>query len=55
MSRLLIQNGRVIDPSQKLDRVTNLLIEGGRIAAFDVESADGAAASTPPARSSPRG
>jgi len=44
MSRLLIQNGRVIDPSQKLDRVTNLLIEGGRIAAFDVESADGAAA-----------
>lgn len=44
MSRLLIQNGRVIDPSQKMDRVTNLLIEDGRIAAFDVESAGGAAA-----------
>ncbi len=41
MSRLLIQNGRVIDPSQKMDRVTNLLIEDGRIAAFDVESAGG--------------
>ena len=25
MSSLLIQDGRVIDPSQKLDRVTNLL------------------------------
>ncbi len=32
---LLIKNGRVIDPSQPLDRVTNLLIEGGRIAAID--------------------
>jgi len=36
MSRILIQNGRVIDPSQSLDRVTNLLIEDGRIAALDV-------------------
>ncbi len=44
MSRLLIQNGRVIDPSQKMDRVTNLLIEDGRVAAFDVESAGGATA-----------
>lgn len=35
MSRILIQNGRVIDPSQSLDRVTNLLVEGGRIAAID--------------------
>ena len=35
MARLLIQNGRVIDPSQQLDRVTNLLIENGRIAGFD--------------------
>ena len=35
MPRLLIQNGRVIDPSQKMDRVTNLLVEGGRIAAYD--------------------
>ena len=36
MPSLLIKNGRVIDPSQQLDRVTNLLIEGGRIAAIDV-------------------
>ncbi len=35
MSRLLIQNGRVIDPSQHLDRVTHLLVEDGRIAAYD--------------------
>ena len=35
MSRILVQNGRVIDPSQSLDRVTNLLIEDGRIAAYD--------------------
>jgi len=40
MSKILIQNGRVIDPSQKMDRVTNLLIEDGRIAAYDVASAD---------------
>jgi dihydroorotase len=33
--RILIQNGRVIDPVQKLDRVTNLLIEDGKIAAYD--------------------
>jgi dihydroorotase len=36
MSRLLIKNGRVIDPSQKLDRVTNILIDAGKIAAVDV-------------------
>jgi dihydroorotase len=35
MNRLLIENGRVIDPSQQLDRVTNLLIENGKIAAWD--------------------
>jgi dihydroorotase len=35
-SRLLLAHGRVIDPSQQLDRVTNLLIEDGRIAAYDV-------------------
>jgi dihydroorotase len=34
--KLLIQNGRVIDPSQQMDRVTNLLIEDGRIAGYDV-------------------
>lgn len=33
---LLITRGRVIDPSQSLDRVTNLLIEEGRIAGYDV-------------------
>ena len=32
MSRILIRNGRVIDPSQRMDRVTNLLIDDGRIA-----------------------
>jgi dihydroorotase len=36
MSRILLQNGRVIDPSQKLDRITSVLIENGRIAAYDV-------------------
>ena len=36
MSKLLIQGGRVIDPSQRMDRVTNVLVEDGRIAAFDV-------------------
>ncbi|MEN6494853.1 MAG: dihydroorotase [Thermoguttaceae bacterium] len=35
MSKILIQNGRVIDPSQSVDRVTSLLIENGRIAAYD--------------------
>ncbi|MEE8451032.1 MAG: dihydroorotase [Thermoguttaceae bacterium] len=37
MPKILIQNGRVIDPSQEMDRVTSLLIEDGRIAAYDVE------------------
>lgn len=35
MAKILIQSGRVIDPSQKLDRVTSLLIDNGRIAAWD--------------------
>jgi len=35
MSRILIKNGRVIDPSQAIDRVMNLLIEEGAIAAYD--------------------
>ncbi len=34
---ILIQNGRVIDPSQQMDRATNLLIAEGRIAAYDAE------------------
>jgi len=37
MLKTLIQNGRVIDPSQNIDRVTNLLIEEGRIGGIDVE------------------
>jgi dihydroorotase len=36
-SSILIQNGRVIDPSQSIDRVTNLLITDGKIAAYDAE------------------
>jgi dihydroorotase len=35
---ILIEGGRVIDPSQGLDRVSNLLIEDGRIAAYDAIS-----------------
>ncbi|NUQ66241.1 MAG: dihydroorotase [Pirellulales bacterium] len=38
MSRILIQNGRVIDPSQQIDRVMNLLIEGDKIAAHGAHS-----------------
>lgn len=38
MSQLLIAGGRVICPAQGLDRVTNLLIENGRIAAFDASA-----------------
>ena len=36
MPKLLIANGRVIDPSQNLDRVTNLLLEDGKVAGIDV-------------------
>ncbi len=39
MSRILIHGGRVIDPSQQLDRITNILIEDGRIAGYDVPEA----------------
>lgn len=35
MSSLLIRNGRVIDPSQQLDRIASVLVENGRIAALD--------------------
>ncbi len=37
MASLLIQNGRVIDPSQQMDRIANLLVVDGRIAALDVQ------------------
>ncbi|MGD9646148.1 MAG: dihydroorotase [Pirellulales bacterium] len=36
MSTLLIEGGRVIDPAEGVDRVTNVLIEDDRIAALDV-------------------
>jgi len=39
MPKLLVTNGRVIDPSQNLDRVTSVLVEDGRIAAYDVSPA----------------
>ena len=46
MSRLLIRNGRVLDPSQELDAAVGereILIEDGRIAALGADlSADGA-------------
>jgi dihydroorotase len=35
MSSILIRGGRVIDPSQQMDRVSDLLIEDGRIVAYD--------------------
>ncbi len=35
MSGLTLVGGRVIDPSQQMDRVTNVRIEDGRIASFD--------------------
>ena len=41
MTRLLIRNGRVIDPSQGLDRVMDLLVQDGRIAAYDAPDANG--------------
>ena len=31
MSTILLRNGRVIDPSQELDRVADLWLEDGRI------------------------
>ena len=37
MNKLLLTNGRVIDPSQNMDRTTNLLVVDGRIAAYDCE------------------
>lgn len=34
-TRLLIRGGRVIDPGQRKDRIADLLVEDGRIAAWD--------------------
>jgi dihydroorotase len=39
--RLILQHGRVICPASGIDRVTNLLVEDGKIAAFDVEAVGG--------------
>jgi dihydroorotase len=36
MPSILVKNGRVIDPAQGADRVTNLLIRDGKIAGYDV-------------------
>ncbi len=36
MSRVLIQGGRVVDPSQDMDRQSDILLEDGRVAAIDV-------------------
>jgi dihydroorotase len=35
MASILIQHGRVIDPSQNLDRVANILLEDGKVTAYD--------------------
>ncbi|MDO4628761.1 MAG: dihydroorotase [Planctomycetia bacterium] len=37
MLSLLIKDGRVVDPSQGMDQVTNLLIENGRITGFGMQ------------------
>jgi dihydroorotase len=41
MSKILIRNGRVIDPAAGIDRVANLLIDNGRIAGLDARPAGG--------------
>ena len=38
--KVLIQNGRVIDPATGLDRVCNLALAAGRIIAIDREPKD---------------
>ncbi|MDP6442232.1 MAG: dihydroorotase [Pirellulaceae bacterium] len=38
MTKLMLQNGRIVDPTQGIDRVANLLIEDGRIGGIDVDS-----------------
>jgi len=43
MSKILIQNGRVIDPAAKIDQTMSVLVEDGRIAALDVSPAKTAA------------
>lgn len=31
---IVIQNGRVVDPAQKLDKITSVIVRGGRVAEF---------------------
>ncbi len=38
MASILIKNGRVIDPSQDMDRITNVLLDNGLVAAYDVST-----------------
>lgn len=40
MATILIENGRVIDPSQDIDRVMNLLIRDGKVAEYDASPND---------------
>ena len=40
MKTLLIEGGRVIDPSQNMDRITSVLIENGKVAGYDVPRRD---------------
>jgi dihydroorotase len=35
---ILLEGGRVIDPSQSMDRITNVLLEDGHVAAYDAVS-----------------
>ncbi len=39
--KLVIQNGRVIDPSQQIDREMSIVIEDGKIAGYDQQPAPG--------------
>ena len=35
MKSTLIKGGRIVDPSQRIDRVADLLIEDGRVSGID--------------------
>ena len=41
--RILIKNGRVIDPDSRLDEICDILIENGQIAKVEKELSDNAA------------
>ena len=40
MSEILIQNGRIVDPSQRLDRVANLLLRDDKVVGIDQPPSD---------------